>query len=265
MKDHQRRAADRVEAVGSATSQEDFEKVVALGGWPATTMEDGCPVVVDPGGWGKRGTGPRCGIKILRGRFKDTRCQQPAGQGTTHRGAGRCVAHGGAKQDGKAEGAWLVAHAFAGELDCSPWEALLKAVRIAAKRVAYTDWVLSQASNDLELEGRIVRNEDGVISHPDTGEPLGAGGLKDLTWWVNQNAMWVDRLAKYGKLAIDAGVAERIVQQYELEGQALGRVLSAALGELEGIVDDDAMAKVRSAMRAELLAIEAEQRPAVQA
>lgn len=156
----------------------------------------------------------------------------------------------------------MVAHAFAGELDCSPWEALLKAVRIAAKRVAYTDWVLSQASNDLELEGRLTRSEDGVLVHPDTQEPMGVGALRDLSWWVAQNTLWVDRLARYGKMAIDAGVAERLVQQVELEGQALGRVLTAALSEIEGHLDEDTMAKVRNAMRVELLAIEAEQRPA---
>lgn len=262
MEDWQRRAFEAVSGVGAARTQEEFERIAALGGWPATELDEGCPVLVEPGRWGPQGVdgrGARCGAKISRGRFKGTKCAQPAGQGTAHRGAGRCVAHGGAKQEGRAEAAWMVAHAFAGELDCSPWEALLKAVRIAAKRVAYTDWVLSQASHDLELEGRLSRSEDGVLQHPDTQEPLGVGALRDLSWWVAQNTLWVDRLARYGKMAIDAGVAERIVQQYELEGQALGRVLSAALGELEGIVDEDAMAKVRAAMRTELLAIEREQ------
>lgn len=157
----------------------------------------------------------------------------------------------------------MVAMAFAGELDCSPWEALLKAVRIAAKRVAYTDWVLSTATHDLELEGRLIRGEDGVLQHPDTQEPLGVGAFRDLSWWVAQNTLWVDRLARYGKMAIDAGVAERLVQQVELEGQALGRVLTAALSEIEGHLDEDTMGKVRAAMRAELLAIEAEQRPSI--
>jgi acylphosphatase len=264
MKDWQRAAADRVAAIGSAASQEDFEKVVALGGWPATQMDDGCPVLLTPTGFTSDPVGPRCGIKITKGRRKGQRCAQPAGQGTAHLGAGRCVAHGGAKQEGRAEAAWMVAMSFAGELDCSPWEALLKAVRIAAQRVAYTDWVLSQASNDLEIEGRVVRNDDGVVVHPDSGEPLGVGQLKDLSFWVQQNTLWVDRLARYGKMAIDAGVAERLVQTVELEGQTMGRVLTAALSEIEGHLDEDTMGKVRAAMRQELLAIEAEQRPVTQ-
>lgn len=153
----------------------------------------------------------------------------------------------------------MVGHAFAGELDCSPWEALLKAVRIAAKRVAYTDWVLGQATSDLELEGRFGRTDEGLLLHPDTGEPLGAGQVRDLSWWVQKNELWTDRLARYGKMAIDAGVAERLVHQVELEGQSIGRVLSAALGELEGQVSEEIMASVRGAMRRELLAIEGEQ------
>lgn len=265
MEDWQRAAAERVAAIGQASTEKQFKAIRALGGWPATEMDEDCPVLLEASGWAEKGVGPRCGVEVGRGRFKGQRCPQPAGQGTVHLGAGRCVAHGGAKREGRAEAAWMTGHAFAGELDCSPWDALLKAVRIAAKRVAYTDWVLSQASNDLEIEGRVLRNDDGVMVHPDNGEPLGVGQLKDLSFWVAQNTLWVDRLARYGKMAIDAGVAERLVQQVELEGQALGRVLSAALGEIEGIVDEDTMGKVRNAMRQELLAIEAEQRPVVQA
>lgn len=204
--------------------------------------------------------GPRCGVLGKRGRYwKDRPCPRFAGQGTVHAGAGRCVAHGGAKRRGRAEGAWAMAHAFARELDCSPWEALLRAVRIAAGKVAYCEWVLSQATNDLELEGRFGRSEEGgLLLHPDTGDPLGGGQLRDLSWWVQKSELWTDRLARYGKMAIDAGVAERLVQQVEVEGQAVGRVLSSALGELEGEVSEELLARVRGVMRRELLQLEAE-------
>lgn len=267
MEDWQRQAYEAVAAARAERevwTDEDVEQARALGGFPAVIVDpqEGCPDVAEPGRWGTEGVdgrGARCGTLIKKGKFAGTHCRQPAGQGTYHRGAGHCVAHGGAKQRGRAEAAWMVAHAFAGELDCSPWEALLKAVRIAAKRVAYTDWVMSQATNDLELEGRLARGEDGVLVHPDTQEPMGVGNLRDLSWWVAQNTLWVDRLARYGKMAIDAGVSERLVQQVELEGQALGRVLTAALTELEGVIDEEHMGRVRGAMRAELMAIEQEQ------
>ncbi len=209
-------------------------------------------------GWVGGRPSARCGVICRRGVLRGKPCPKFAGQGTPHRGAGRCLAHGGLKRAGKAEGAWIVAHAFARELDCSPWDALLKAVRIAAGKVAYTEWVLSQASNDLELEGRFGRSEDGLLLHPDTGEPLGGGQVRNLVFWVQKNELWVERLAKYGKMAIDAGVAERLVAQVEVEGAVVGRVLTAALGELEGEVSDELMARVRGALRRELLAVEAE-------
>lgn len=248
-------------AVAEAVAGGDPEAVGrSLGGLPAVRVEGGCPVVVDPGRGGVGpDRGPRCGAAITRGSWRGRTCVQAAGQGTVHLGAGRCVAHGGAKRRGRAEAAWMVAHSFARELDVSPWEALLRAVRIAAGKVAYCEWVLSQASSDLELEGRFGRTEDGLLLHPDTGEPLGAGQVRDLSWWVGKSELWTDRMARYSKMAIDAGVAERLVQQVELDGQAMGRVLTAALGELEGQVSEDVVARVRSVMRSELLAIETEQ------
>lgn len=238
----------------------EFMAIRKLGGWPAITLEEGAPTLVESSGWGDSGYGPRCGIKVTRGEFRGQRCPQPAGQGTPHLGAGRCIAHGGAKRDGRAEGAWLVAHAFARELNISPWDGLLQAVRIAAGKVAYCEWVIGTATDDLELEGRFGRNEEGILLHPDTGEPLGGGQMRDLTFWVSKGELWTERLARYSKMAIDGGVAERMVAQVEVEAQGLARVLGAALEELEGVLNEDQMAQVRVRMRKELLAIEAEQR-----
>ena len=238
-----------------------MEAARALGGWPAVELDEGCPVLVDPTGWGRWGTGPRCGVKVTKGRYRGQGCFQPAGQGTVHRGAGRCVAHGGARREGRAEAGWQVSHAFAGELDCDPWEGLLRAVRLAARKVAYCEFVIGSATSDLELEGRFGRGDDGLLTHPDTGEPLGAGQLRNLSFWVGKGELWTERLARYSKMAIDGGVAERLVRQVELEGAALGRVLTAGLTELEGEVSDELLAKVRGAMRSELLALERENAP----
>lgn len=211
------------------------------------------------------GTVPaRCGVRLTRGRWAGTDCGNPAGDKTVHVGYGPCWTHGGAKLRGRAEGAWVAGHAFARELDCDPWEGLLRSVRIAAGKVAYAEWVLSQAQSDLELEGRVVRPEgeeggrQGLLVHPDTGEPLGVGEFRDRSFWVGQSTLWIDRLARYSKMCVDAGVAERLVRQVELEGQQLGRVLNAALDALEDQVTEEVMAQVRGAMRGELLALERE-------
>lgn len=207
---------------------------------------------------------PACGSadKPMNGRLARASkhpCGKRAGERTGHYGAGACWRHRGNTRTGRVRGALIMAHAFARELDCSPWEGLLRAVRIAAGKLGYCEWVLSQASSDLELEGRFGRSEDGILLHPDTGDPLGGGQVRDLSWWVQKSELWTDRLARYSKMAIDAGVAERLVHQVEVEGQSMGRVLSAALGELEGRVSEDLLGEVRAAMRRELLQIESEQ------
>jgi len=205
-----------------------------------------------------------CGVTITRGRHAGTRCQNPAGLNTPNAGDeeesgfGPCWAHGGAKLSGRAEAGWLMAHKFAQEYACTPWEGLLKAVRIAAGKVVYTEWVLSQATDDLELEGRFARNESGIILHPDTGDPLGAGALRNRSWWVTKNELWVDRLMRYSKAAIDAGVAERLVEIEQTHAQQIANVLNGVLEVMEADddIDDDLLAKTRMMMRRQLLALD---------
>jgi hypothetical protein len=152
-----------------------------------------------------------------------------------------------------------MAHAFGAELDINPWDALLKAVRISAGKVAYIEHVISTATSDLELEGRVVRTDDGVLMHPDTGEPLGVGKFRDLSWWVEKGELWHDRLMKSSKMAIDAGIAAWQVQKIEQEAQRMARVLNAVLEGVEGRIPDDMIMEMRMLMRNELLMIEQEE------
>lgn len=158
-----------------------------------------------------------------------------------------------------------MAHAFGQELNISPWDGLLKAVRIAAGKSAYCEFVLSQATNDLELEGRFIREgadengRGGILLHPDTLEPLGVGNFRDLSWWIEQSALWHDRLAKTSKMAVDAGIAAWQVAQIEESAQKIARVLNAVIDGLEGEIDDGIAARMRALMRSELLAIDAEE------
>lgn len=204
-----------------------------------------------------------CGTVIGRGKHKGETCRRPAGYMTSHLGYGECNTHGGRWRAGRAKGSWIMGHEFARELNCSPWEGLLRAVRIAAGKVAYVQWVLSHASDDLQLEGRRpaeLEAGSGIFVHPDTGEALGSGALRDLNWWVEKEELWVDRLAKYSKAAIDAGVAERLVQQAELEAQSIARVLNGTLAAMEDWLSDEQVSQAREVMRRELLQLEQEQR-----
>jgi len=110
-----------------------------------------------------------------------------------------------------------MAFAYAEEYDLSPWEALLYVIRITAGRVRYCEQVLATAKDDRELEGRM-----GV-----EGEPLGVseqGELsqgRNLSWWVDTSERERVLLAKVSKAAIDAGVAQLLVEQTLREGNEL--------------------------------------------
>lgn len=189
-----------------------------------------------------------CFARIEWGARRGELCDRPAGLGTSHPGVGRCRGHGGETSEGRREGAWVVAHAFARELQCTPWEALLRAVRIAAGRVAFIEAKLASATEDRQLE---PPDNDVEVEAARTGD---RGGT-NLHHWVRQAEVWHDRLTRVSKLAIDAGVAERLVRQLELEAQLMLRAANMTLDELG--MDDDQRQRALSALARNLLALEA--------
>lgn len=125
-------------------------------------------------------------------------------------------------------------HALAGELDTTPWEALLTVLRRQSYRAAWYESQLAEVTDEYDLL-------PGGAHHP----------------LVLESERANERLAKYAKMALDAGVAEQLVTQYQLAGAAIAgpfiRVIEA-LTELG--LDDDTLLKVRATMRHELLALE---------
>lgn len=120
------------------------------------------------------------------------------------------------------------------ELDVSPWEALLLAVRRAAGRVAWVDEQLTHATreHDGESNARPVMN------------------------WLAESRKERALLARTAKAAVDAGVAERLVRQVELEGRVVAEVLGRVLDRLE-LGPDQRVAAFEAAQEA-LLVIEGE-------
>jgi hypothetical protein len=175
----------------------------------------------------------RCPTIIKRGhpRYVGNQCTRKAGQGTSHVGYGQCVAHGGAKVFGRALGGWLMAHMYAQEYDVSPWEALLLVIRITAGKLRYIESVLATAESDDELTGAAG------------GTPLGVevGGANDggvivgrnLSWWVEQSQLERGVLAKVSKAAIDAGVAQLLIEKELRGGEELAGTFVKALEDME--------------------------------
>jgi hypothetical protein len=162
-------------------------------------------------------------------------CPRKAGARTDHEGVGLCWEHGGHTGKGKVQGAILMAHAYADELDVTPWEALLSQVRLLAAQV---EWL-----KDKVQKAEFLRQEDALRP----SDP-------DFHWVVMLEARG-DRLAKVSKMAIDAGVAERLVRQVELEA---AHMFTAALAGLEAAgITGDQRDKMLETMAGKLLELEA--------
>lgn len=171
-----------------------------------TLDEHGLPEVL--------GTGPNVTHCVM---FQDRwpSCTMPAGCGTLHPGTGPCRRHGGNSRRERTTGALMTAHAIARILDVDPWEVLEVAMRRA---YAWSAWY------------------QGKLATVESDEDLRPGGL--AYDWVKASERTTEQAARYAKMALDAGVAERQVQQVELQGQLIAQVLSATLHEL-GMTDAD--------------------------
>lgn len=136
-------------------------------------------------------------------------CSNRAGKGTDHVGVGRCRSHGGSTPSGRAHGARLKALAelgpMGGEVDVNPLDALLYTVRRGSGLAA------------------LYRLQ---------AEACAADG-RDAAMYADLEAKALGDLARWAKMAIDAGVAERMVRIAEGTGERLASALEDALEGVE--------------------------------
>jgi len=160
-------------------------------------------------------------------------CGNTAGFRTKHPGWGNCAFHGGCTPGGEAHAARLQAQAEAGrlgaEVPIDPADALTLAVRLVGGEVEF----LRRKLREVESE-----NEAGA------GAPAVAGAF----------AAAVDRLARIGKLASDAGIEERRLELDEVLLDRLAGALRAALSEVE--LTDDQREQLGASMRHHLATLD---------
>jgi hypothetical protein len=126
-----------------------------------------------------------------------------------------------------------VAHRIAEIVEISPWEALLLAVKRAAAWAAFYDTKLAEVMDDEDLR-------------PD-------GAAHD---WVRAAERVNDKLARYSKMAVDAGVAQLLVQQARTEGEQIARVLNQALGDVG--LEPEVEGRLRRALARAMMDVEGE-------
>lgn len=174
----------------------------------------------------------RCGYPTRYG--QNTRCRRLAGNETRHQGYGHCRQHQTADEDG----AWVMAIEIAREERVTPWEALLLAVRRSAGRVLWIDAQLEEA----------YRANDG-------GDSL----TSDIKFWIEESRKERMLMTRSAKAAIDAGVAERLVRQVEMEGRFIAEVLGRVLDKLG--LDTDRRAQAFAEAQTAILELDPAENP----
>lgn len=187
-------------------------------------------------------------------RLKGSPCLALAGYGTGHPGYGNCKHHRGnlkgeIKKAAKEEAMEEYLRIMGPAIDVDPMDALLWCVRIAAGEVAYTTHKIelmeeTQAlGRPTEITERIGGGKEG--NYVETKEMPVA-----LHLWIQVRQNATDRLAKYSKMALDAGVAERQVRVAEQAGDELAMAIRSILDGLVLTADQELKAPdlVRSAL-----------------
>lgn len=187
---------------------------------PARRKPDRSHVVAAPGE-------DACGAYI-----KKTRkwCDRPAGFGTDHEGLGPCRLHGGNLAPHIRSG--VVANAELSLLvdepvSIDPAQALLWCVTLAAQDIR---WLNSRIA---ELETYRVRpktTEQGIGMQGPIDKTT--KGPVELNGLIQQRFQAEERLARFSKMALDAGVADRLVRLAERMGELIAPMLSGILDDL---------------------------------
>lgn len=180
----------------------------------------------------KRGAASRvCGATA---RHTGEKCQLQAGFGTDHVGYGRCKFHGGSTPKHRAAAAREIAAemvAAGSPVEIHPLDAILKAVSIAAGEVNYfTVLIRTLTLEDVGVQDMKIRPlSRGKEGDSKTETVVEKTTQADLHLWVRARQDSLDRLVKYSKTALDAGIDERRVKMAEQTGGLIVRVLTHAL------------------------------------
>ena len=156
-----------------------------------------------------------CGAQRHDGEF----CAQRAGWGTEHPGTGRCRWHGGQLRSGLAAAAREEMRGMATPSNVSPGQALGGVLRLAAGQLVYASAQVARLRED-DLFERAYSPAEGVFK------------LVPHHWLKLQRDVMND-VARYAKLAADAGVAEREQQLAESQTEVVADLLEKVVGSLD--------------------------------
>lgn len=186
-------------------------------------------------------------------------CRRPAGWGTDHVGDGTCKLHGGSTPDAILKAAKAKATVMGIAIDVEPHEALLQCVRLTAGEVVYCNQMIAELAPEdavghpLEIVSREgYTSEEGHVSYEERREKVPMMNI-----WIRTRAQALERLAKFAKMALDAGVDERRVRLAEGFTSVLAPALRDFMDALE--LTEEQKKRAPKLLKAALNQIEGEQ------
>lgn len=115
-------------------------------------------------------------------------------------------------------------------IDIDPMQGLLVVIKISAGEIAYcTDRIAELAPKKAIVRHKKVVSRAGDL---DSYEEVEKSTEASLNIWIVARQAAMERFARFCKMAIDAGVAEKQVAIAEQTGLIMGQLLNAVLGEL---------------------------------
>lgn len=185
------------------------------------------------------------------------RCPKPAGFGTDHVGIGACRQHGGMLPNHQ-KSAWPAELALLVDepVDVDPNQALLWCVTLTAQEIRWLDGQIAEAAaSGVRAYGRPTTRVEKEVAVPlggHMGSELTATEVKtfhpkQVHILLRDRRDAIDRLARFSKMAVDAGIAERVVKVAE-------RMADLVAPLLEGIFGDERL-KLTAAQRKQLPAV----------
>lgn len=187
-------------------------------------------------------------------------CHRPKGWGTNHVGIGGCKLHGGnapgSVKAAQREIATNAVQTLGAPMDIGPADALLMEVQRTAGHVAWLQHMIAgMEAGELvwglaeEVIEPDIKNEDGdVITAQVVGKMKAVPNV-----WYQIYAQERRHLATACKLALDAGVNERIVRMYEQAADTFVTLIENVLNRLN--LTADQRKEVPAAVVAELRTI----------
>lgn len=185
-------------------------------------------------------------IERRRAKGKDVSnpvCEMPAGYRTSHLGIGYCTYHGGNTESGKKNAARVAGQAFMEQhkadllrfggdkelVKINPEEALLEEIRRSVAMVRFLEdaiakWQFNSGSTPEEGLGGLPSLVDETSK--------GNASFTDEREWLLLYRQEREHAVKVAKMAIDAGIANRLVTIAEDQGRTLALAIRAVLDAL---------------------------------